>query len=214
MNGTDFVLVRHGETEWHAENRYAGSSDIALTRLGVEQAQPLAHWAAHARPSLVVSSDLLRAVRTAEPAAEAAGVPLRVESGLREVHFGRGEGMTQREMAAEFPEALDRFRAAPLSRAIRCRRVKQVSRQRSALSRRCTPCAPTTQESWSWVVGAHSTLIRLVLCSLLDIPMDSYRRVFPAVHNVALSTVRLTDRGAALLAYNVPPPPTSPRRLR
>lgn len=64
------------------------------------------------------------------------------------------------------------------------------------------------------LVVAHSTLIRLVLCSLLDIPMDSYRRVFPAVHNVALSTVRLTDRGAALLAYNVPPPPTSPRRLR
>ena len=36
--------------------------------------------------------------------------------------------------------------------------------------------------------------------------MDAYRRVFPAVHNVALTTVRLYDRGAALLAYNVAPP--------
>ena len=28
---TDIVLFRHGETVWHAENRYAGVSDIDLT---------------------------------------------------------------------------------------------------------------------------------------------------------------------------------------
>lgn len=28
---TRLILVRHGETEWHAENRYAGISDVALT---------------------------------------------------------------------------------------------------------------------------------------------------------------------------------------
>ena len=39
------ALVRHGETVWHAENRYAGSSDVALTAKGLEQAQVLGEWA-------------------------------------------------------------------------------------------------------------------------------------------------------------------------
>ena len=43
---TDLVLVRHGETVWHAENRYAGVSDVALTPRGaIEQAGQLAAWA-------------------------------------------------------------------------------------------------------------------------------------------------------------------------
>ena len=44
---TELVLVRHGETEWHADNRYAGRSDVALTPRGHEQAADLARWAAH-----------------------------------------------------------------------------------------------------------------------------------------------------------------------
>ena len=31
---TTLYLARHGETEWHAEHRYAGSSDVALTEHG------------------------------------------------------------------------------------------------------------------------------------------------------------------------------------
>ena len=38
---TRIVLVRHGETAWHAENRYAGRSDVALTPRGREQAERL-----------------------------------------------------------------------------------------------------------------------------------------------------------------------------
>ncbi len=39
------LLVRHGETEWHAENRYAGISDVALTEKGLRQAEELGGWA-------------------------------------------------------------------------------------------------------------------------------------------------------------------------
>jgi len=203
VSGTDFVLVRHGETQWHAENRYAGSSDIALTPLGVEQAGQLAQWAAHARPTLVVSSALRRAVRTAEPAAAAAGVALRVVPALREVHFGRGEGLTQREMAVEFPDALARFRAAPASSPLPEAESGIEAAERAVTALRTVRAE---REGELVLVVTHSTLIRLVLCRLLGIPMDAYRRVFPAVHNVALTTVRLDDRGAALLAYNVAPP--------
>ena len=61
------ALVRHGETEWHAENRYAGRSDIALTDKGLFQAEQLAQWARTAELHAIWSSSLSRALRTAEP---------------------------------------------------------------------------------------------------------------------------------------------------
>ncbi|MBI0382368.1 histidine phosphatase family protein, partial [Streptomyces albiflaviniger] len=68
---TDFVLVRHGETVWHAENRYAGRTDVPLTEHGHQQAAELGAWAAGRRLDAVLSSPLSRARLTAEPAAAA-----------------------------------------------------------------------------------------------------------------------------------------------
>ncbi|TYB52224.1 histidine phosphatase family protein [Nonomuraea sp. PA05] len=66
---TDLVLVRHGETVWHAENRYAGLTDVALTPRGLAQAARLAEWAAGAGLEAVWASPLSRARITAETAA-------------------------------------------------------------------------------------------------------------------------------------------------
>jgi probable phosphoglycerate mutase len=54
------------------------------------------------------------------------------------------------------------------------------------------------------LVVAHNTLLRLVLCSLLHIPLSEYRRVFPRLRNTALSELRLDGGSAALLSLNVP----------
>lgn len=83
------ALARHGETVWHGVNRYAGgSSDIDLTALGRRQAQDLAQWTREYAPDAVISSPVRRALETARPCADAAGVPLQIIEGLREVAFG------------------------------------------------------------------------------------------------------------------------------
>lgn len=56
------LLVRHGETEWHAENRYAGVTDVALTPKGVAQGAGLGSWAARSGVDAVACS------RSAAPA--------------------------------------------------------------------------------------------------------------------------------------------------
>ena len=73
---TTLYLARHGETEWHAEHRYAGVSDVPLTARGLEQAAALAEWASTAGLAAIVASPLSRARRSAEPAAQAAGLQL------------------------------------------------------------------------------------------------------------------------------------------
>ena len=92
---THLLLVRHGETVWHADNRYAGGgSDIDLTERGRRQAQDLARWAGTQHVDAVVVSPVRRALETARPAAVALGLPLTVVDDLREVDFGVAEGRT------------------------------------------------------------------------------------------------------------------------
>lgn len=178
-------LLRHGETEWHAESRYAGVSDVALTERGREQGRELAGWAAGAGIGLVVTSDLSRAIQTGEPIASAAGVPLVVEAGLREVDFGRGEGRTREEMRELFPAALEAFLAAPATSPLPGAEVGTAAAARG-LTTLAGLCGRT---DGALVVVAHSTLIRLLLCQLLGLPLDDYRRRFPRMANTTLTTV-------------------------
>lgn len=82
---TDIVLVRHGETIWHADNRYAGVTEVELSPHGLEQAAQLASWVSSAELCAVWSSPLSRALKTATPCADRAGLPLRVDARLREL---------------------------------------------------------------------------------------------------------------------------------
>lgn len=204
------VLARHGETVWHAENRYAGHSDIDLTERGLQQADALGQWAARTRPDAVYSSQLVRAVRTAEPAASALGQRVTADPRLREVNFGAGDGLTQAEMAQRMPESLASFLAHPARTPLPNGEagVDAVARALPALDRIAADHANGTA-----LVVMHSTLMRLILCELLGIDPDRYRSAFPRVINCALTTLRLpassNDRRGpntvALLGFNVPP---------
>jgi 2,3-bisphosphoglycerate-dependent phosphoglycerate mutase len=94
-------LIRHGETDWNREGRIQGLSDPPLSARGREQAQALAE-ALGARPiDALWSSDLRRALETAEPLAARLGLELRVSAALRERDFGVNEGRVADEVAAE-----------------------------------------------------------------------------------------------------------------
>ncbi|GAA3310927.1 histidine phosphatase family protein [Streptomyces cinereospinus] len=198
---TDFVLVRHGETPWHAENRYAGRTDVPLTERGRRQAAALGVWAGDQRLDAVLSSPLRRARLTAEPAAAALGLPVRVDERLCEVDFGRGEGLTRAEMRERFPRELAAFLADPVTHHL------PGGEDPAAAAARARDCLARTAARFPGgrvLVVAHSTLVRLLLCDLLGIPLARYRTVFPALENGALTELRLHDGTAALLRLNAP----------
>lgn len=198
---TLLTLVRHGETIWHAENRYAGSSDVALTPRGREQASALARWAAAAQLTGIRSSDLSRARLTAEKCAAATGLNLMVEPRLRELDFGQAEGLTRAEMQERFPEARRAFESDPVAHHLPGGEnpVLAAARFTAALQD-----AAETDPGGHILVVAHTTAIRLALCRLLGIPLGNYRRVFPSLGNCALSTIRIQNGEAGLLQYNSP----------
>lgn len=106
--------MRHGETSWNVAGRWQGQADPDLTEQGEAQARDVAAAlaGAPARPwRRVVSSDLLRARRTAEVIAEALGVPLALDPRLRERDAGRWSGLLRAEVREREPELLAAFLA-------------------------------------------------------------------------------------------------------
>ncbi|PWI18400.1 histidine phosphatase family protein [Streptomyces sp. Act143] len=202
MSSTTLLLARHGQTVWHAENRYAGVSDIALTDEGRAQAEALGRWAAAHPVDAVWTSTLSRAVATADPACRALGLTPHREPALRECDFGVVEGRTLAEFAAQNPQAAEAFRTDPVAHPFPGAEDPRAAVERAtAALRRIARAHPGERV----LVVAHNTLLRLVLCELLSIPLSEYRRVFPRLRNAAVSELRVTDGGpAALVSLNVP----------
>lgn len=105
---TTLYLIRHGQTDWNLEGKYTGQSDIPLNDTGRAQARLAADEAHHSPPSVIISSDLIRAVETAEIVAAGWRYSKHIQKDrrLREINQGVWEGMhfndIKKKFAAEF----------------------------------------------------------------------------------------------------------------
>lgn len=192
------LLARHGQTEWHSDNRYVSTTDIGLTETGYEQARTLARRAERESVDLVLSSPLTRALLTAKPAAAACNLEPQTDERLRELDFGGWEGRTLSEIREEDPESVRRFEESaehgfpggePLHEG--ADRVIEVF---ADLSR--------SHAGGTVLVVAHNTLLRLALCRVLGVDLGRYRRLMPRVVNGAVSEVRFGEKGGALYSFN------------
>lgn len=212
MTTTTMFLSRHGQTVWHAENRYAGVSDVDLTPRGVEQAHELAAWAGQQTLDRIVSSPVRRAVETATPVAAALHMDLQIEPGLSEMSFGIAEGMTIGEMRAQDAQMVADFVADPVAHPFPDAEDPSLAAERGSAALLALAAAHAGE---TLLVVAHNTLLRLSLCELIGVAPSRYRTLFPKLDNGCLSQIRVTvpspeDRltpltpRVALVSLNVP----------
>jgi broad specificity phosphatase PhoE len=100
---TRLYLIRHGQSAGNAEGRFGGHSATPLSELGFEQARVTAEALAKENIDAIYSSDLLRAVQTAEPLAKLLDVEIVTSQAFRERNVGVLEGLTFDESKQEFP---------------------------------------------------------------------------------------------------------------
>src|SRR5262249_5232937 len=96
----NLYLVRHGETRENAA-RIVQLPDVPLSGDGLAQAQQVARRLAGLRITRVLSSDLKRAVMTAQAIADATGAAMTLERLLRERDFGDVRGPPYAELPAD-----------------------------------------------------------------------------------------------------------------
>ena len=94
MTLTTFALIRHGQTDWNAQRRLQGASDIPLNDVGRGQARDAVAVLSGQEWDTIVSSPLSRAAETAELIAAGLGLTVaRHVPELTERSFGPAEGL-------------------------------------------------------------------------------------------------------------------------
>ena len=107
---TRVIAIRHGETAWNVDTRIQGQLDIPLNDTGRWQARRMAQALADEPLQAIYASDLGRAHQTATALADATGLPVHADIGLRERGFGIFQGLTFKEIEARWPHESERWR--------------------------------------------------------------------------------------------------------
>lgn len=191
------LICRHGQTDFNAALRFQGQMDEPLSELGKLQARKLGERLAHVPLHAAYSSDLGRAHETAKLALTGRDVPLRLDQRLREIAFGRWEGMTFAEIKVKYPDdvaARERDRvhyAIPGGES-----VSQMGQRVSGFLQEVLPA----HAGQTLLVIAHGGTVNALLATLLNIPLTSWWRL--RNHNANLSVIDFTPLGAHLATFN------------
>ncbi len=98
-----FILVRHGETEWNTSGKFGGFADVPLNDIGVQQAARVGEALRNESIDAVYCSTLSRAVKTADAILKYHDLPVTYCKSIREMNFGKWEGLTYGEIHALYP---------------------------------------------------------------------------------------------------------------
>lgn len=184
---TTILLIRHGQTDWNAEGRWQGHTDVPLNEVGRQQAQLLAQRLKAWPLSALYSSDLRRAWETAAIIARANDLEPIADAKWRERDTGRYSGLTREEVAQQFPEAWAQMKeglsdvpGAEQSRDLQ-RRVETAFH---ALLER--------HKGETIAVVSHGGTLRTLVAAILDIPMAKAMRVRVG-SNTGLSIITVRD---------------------
>ncbi len=191
------LLVRHGETEWNAEGRIQGHTDIGLSEIGTEQARSLEARLAGLNIDAAYSSDLKRTSETAKLALGERDVILNETPMLREYNKGAFEGMTLAEIKAQFPEEYPRYLEKDLDYAPE---GGETARDVSARMAGIIGRIKSDHLNETVLVVSHGGVLRAAMVSLLGMPLEgNWSFVFG---NCGLTTVDTFADNAVLRHFN------------
>jgi broad specificity phosphatase PhoE len=197
------ILTRHGTTP-AGDVMLGGQMDVPLAPKGRIQAEALRDRLAGVRIDRIISSPMLRALETAQTIAS--GRPIEVDPRLRELDYGRWEGLTYAEIEARDPALRALWEADPASTCspggecgndVAARTssflvdltAAELGRPTGSAAHRRPPDAGGSRAVVSEaqaeaegerrvLVVAHGTLNRILLCVALGVPVMDYRRRF------------------------------------
>jgi len=97
--------VRHGESQYNAENRIQGQTNVPLSELGLRQGEALRSAMADLPVEAIFASPLRRAMQTAQPLADALNIEIRTDPRLMEIDAGVFQHQLRSELGDLYPEA-------------------------------------------------------------------------------------------------------------
>lgn len=165
------MLWRHGRTQWNAQRRFQGHSDIPLDDVGQAQAALAAPMLASLKPSKIVSSDLQRARYTAQALADLTELDVGIDPQLRETFAGEWEGLGREELQERFGDELAAWAAgSDLAPGGGERRSEVAFRMVEAIDRALVD----VPDDGTLVVVTHGGSARAAIGSMLGLPTNHW----------------------------------------
>lgn len=202
---TLLLLIRHGENDIMHRRLAGRMAGVHLNERGRSQAQALAQALTHAPIAAVYSSPLERALETAEPLAQARGLPVEVRPGLIEVDYGDWQGRTYKQLrriklwktVLESPAKI-RFPNGETLAEVQTRVAAELA-ELASLHQVAPGEGEEKKEEKIIAAVAHADIVRLALAHYLNMALDDFHRltVFPA----SLSMVHLPREGRPLVVH-------------
>lgn len=169
---TRLYLIRHGATPLTMEDKFSGAEGVHLSDEGRAQAARLAERLKDTGLSAVYSSPLERALETAKILTAPHPLPLNTLDGLREISHGHWEGMSRRDVEAQFPQEYAAWEEDPFTFAPEGGEsgISVLSRALPALRE-----IVVRHRDENVMVVSHKATLRLLISSLLGFDARGYR---------------------------------------
>ncbi|AOT68107.1 histidine phosphatase family protein [Geosporobacter ferrireducens] len=194
---TKLYIIRHGETVWNAETRAQGAKNIQLNEKGLLQAQHLGKRMKNYSIDAIYSSDLDRALSTAQAVAKEFQYKVNIIPELREMSFGHWEGLTNREIQEKHLTHYRIWRSKPHEAQIPgAEKLLDVQSRGLAALHRIVEENPNKNVA----VVSHGTAIKAILLGLMDMDLSNFYRI--RQDNACINVVEFREYGPVIVTMN------------
>ena len=191
---TEVYLVRHGETEWNKLGKFQGCIDINLSDEGVLQAATVKE-ALRDKFDFMYVSPLKRAVQTATIICEDTNIKPDIEDDLREINFGKWEGLTFNQIKEQYPEEFNIWRTDEIDGAIMGGDL--TLKKASERAEKAITSLVNKHKGKRIAIVAHGGIIKAGLIGLFGWKMTMYHRFY--IGNTAITHLEFEDNHSPIL---------------
>lgn len=190
-------LVRHGETLWNKEKRAQGVQDIALTKEGKIQGMCLAEKLKNENIDFIYSSDLSRAYKTAKILGGQINKPVHIISDIREMNFGKWEGLTMADIKLKYQNVYNIWRNTPhIAQIPGAETLIQVQER----VMRGVYNIINKHPNKNIVLVSHGVAIKAIIFGLLDLDLSNYTKI--RQDNTAINIIDIKQDHNVLVQLN------------
>lgn len=192
-----FYIVRHGQTNWNILGKTQGHGNSDLTAKGIEQATELAESIVNYPIDYIYSSDLGRAVQTAQILGDKLNIKVKETEALREMGFGEWEGLLIDEIKSNYASVYTTWRNEPHLAQIPGGETLHLIKDR------VDSFIQSLNEKYDnkhILLVTHSVTVRVMLLAFLNSGMENIYRI--KQDNTALNIVEYRDYGPVVIKMN------------
>lgn len=183
---TILYLIRHAEAEGNLFRRINGQYDSKITYLGYKQIEALVEKLKHIHIDTIYSSDLIRAITTANSVGKYKGLRVNTTKNLREISVGCWENKLWGNLMKDCPEQYENFKKNLNS--FNVEGAESVQQMIHRFHKEIQYIVSENRDKHI-AVFSHGTVIKCYLSYIMNIPLEEIDTILPVSDNTSITKI-------------------------